>query len=354
MNNIDAPPLLSMVDVCKRYSSFRLQNVSFSLSKGDYFILLGSSGAGKSLVLETIAGLVHPDSGSIFLNGKEITGERIHRRKIGIVFQDHAVFPHMHVNENIAYSLQRHPLHHQEKRAIIEETANLLGIEKLLHRRPSTLSGGELQRVALARTLVQKPDVLLLDEPLASLDTRLKNDLRNLLRILNRKGQTIIHVTHDYEEAISLGNQVAVMHQGELLQYGPPFEVFTHPKSEFVAHFTGVKNFYKAARLGNINEVVVNGTLRMKISETDQQGEGFILVRSEDIFLSRNPVDTSAINNYEGVIIEIVPTSSGIEIQLDIGIAVYALITRESLEHLELQRGQKCHVHFKASAVKFI
>ena len=354
MNKVKDIPLLALESICKQYASFRLKNISFSLNKGDYFILLGDSGAGKTLVLETIAGLVLPDSGAIYLNDKEITREKIHKRKIGIVFQDHAVFPHMNVVDNIAYPLKRDSLRHGEKRRIIEDTTKLLGIEHLLNRRPATLSGGELQRVALARTLVQRPEVLLLDEPLASLDTRLKSDLRNLLRRLNRNSQTIIHVTHDYEEAASLGNQVAVMHQGKLLQYGPPAEVFSDPRSEFVAHFTGVKNFYKAARLGNSNEVLVNGKLWMKISEADQQGDGFILIRSEDIFLSRNPVDTSAVNNYEGVILEIAPTSTGIEIQMDIGVHICALITMDSLNHLELQRGQTCYTHFKASAVKFI
>jgi len=201
---------------------------------------------------------------------------------------------------------------------------------------------------------VQQPEVLLLDEPLASLDTRLKSDLRGLLRKLNRSGQTIIHVTHDYEEAVSLGNVIAVIHKGEILQIGSPSEVFSHPKSEFVANFTGAKNFFRAIFPGLTAEGIINDQVKVKIASKAEQEEGYLLIRSEDIFLSSTAVDTSAINNYDGVIREIIPTIKGMEVLLDIGVLVYSVITAESLAHLELKEGGKCYVHFKASAVKFI
>jgi molybdopterin-binding protein len=354
MNKLTNTPILRMDRISKRFPSFSLIDISFSLQKGDYFNLLGVSGSGKSMVLETIAGLVIPDSGRIELNGADITHEKIQKRRIGLVFQDHAVFPHFNVSDNISYPLRSHSIKHEDKNRIVEEVATTLGISGLLHRRPASLSGGELQRVALARALVQKPEILLLDEPLASLDTKLKSELRSLLRQLNRKGQTIIHVTHDYEEALSLGNRIAVLHQGVILQTGTPAEVFSHPKSEFVAHFTGSKNFFNVTFHDEADIASVNDKIKIRIAAKREHENGYILIRAEEIFLSNATVNTSATNNFEGAIREIVPTITGVEVLIDIGIPLYSVITSESMDHLGLVEGRKCFVHFKASAVRFI
>ncbi|NVO19182.1 MAG: ABC transporter ATP-binding protein [Bacteroidetes bacterium] len=354
MNNLSPTPLLRLDKISRKFSTFGLKDICFSINRSDYFMLLGVSGAGKSVLLEIIAGLVTPDSGTIQLGGNDITHTKIQHRKIGLVFQDHAIFPHMTVYENIAYPLHGLVKNAKEKKEIISDIASKLGITGLLDRKPSRLSGGELQRVSLARALVQKPEILLLDEPLASLDSLLKSELRSLLRQLNRWGQTIIHVTHDYEEAISLGNIIAVMHKGEILQSGTPSEVFSHPKSQFVAHFTGARNFYRVKRSDEGNEALINETILIKLPASEGNRDGFILVRSEDIFLSKDPVETSAVNNFKGVILEIVPTRSGIEIVADIGIPIYSVITQESLQNMGLKEGQSCFIHFKASAVRFI
>ncbi|MCX6306243.1 MAG: ABC transporter ATP-binding protein [Bacteroidetes bacterium] len=348
--------MLELRNISKQFADFCLADVSFSVERGDYFILLGESGAGKSMVLETIAGLVAPDSGTVLINGRDITTEKIQHRRIGLVFQDHAVFPHLTVGENIAYSLHGAAMSREEKHNRVKAIASELGIGDLLARRPSTLSGGELQRVALGRTLIQQPEVLLLDEPLSSLDPRLKGELRRLLRAIHRKGQTILHVTHDYEEALSLGNRIAVIHKGTIIQSGTPAEVFHHPTSEFVAHFIGVKNFF-AVSLVSENQVTfayTNNNVPVRIV-TDVTGEeGFILIRGEDILLSAMPVESSATNNFPGTILEIVPNAGGVEVTIDLGIELHATITRESLEKLALQTGKTCWVHFKATAVKFI
>ena len=236
--------MLKLTGINKDFKGFKLSDISFTVEKGDYFILLGPSGAGKSLLLEIIAGLAIPDSGSLELYGRDITQLPIQKRKVGLVFQDHAIFPHMKVKSNLAYALHGQPGEsiHQK---IMAMSANL-GIGELLERYPSTLSGGELQRVALARTLIQEPEILLLDEPLSSMDTRLRSGTRSLLRKIHRAGQTIIHVTHDYEEALSLGNRIAVMDHGNILQTGTPDEVFHSPRNGFVAHFIGIRNFFPA------------------------------------------------------------------------------------------------------------
>jgi molybdopterin-binding protein len=348
--------MLEINNISKRFDDFCLTDVSFSIGKGDYFILLGESGAGKSMILETIAGLVKPDSGTINLNGRNITTDKIQDRRIGLVFQDHAIFPHLTVEENIAYSLHGVHMTKQEKHYKVMSIANELGIGELLKRKPGTLSGGELQRVALGRTLIQQPAILLLDEPLSSLDTRLKSDLRRLLRAIHRKGQTILHVTHDYEEALSLATRIAVIHQGRIIQEGSPEGVFHHPKSEFVAHFIGVKNFFKSKLVteDQVTFACTDHNIRFRVVTILTSGEGFILIRGEDILLSSIPVETSATNSFTGTVVEIVPYEGGIDVTIDAGIELHALITRESLSKLGLESGKTCRAHVKATAVRFI
>jgi len=348
--------MIELRNISKRFSDFCLKNISFSVGQGDYFILLGESGAGKSMLLETIAGLVHPESGSLIMEGIDITHQKIQKRKIGLVFQDHAVFPHMTVYQNIAYSLHGRKFSLKEKKERVSRVAEQLSISNLLERRPSTLSGGELQRVALARTLIQQPKLLLLDEPLASLDSRIKSDLRSQLRKIHRQGQTILHVTHDYEEALSLGNRIAVIHNGVIIQEGTPEEVFRNPKSEFVAHFVGARNFFSAQLTAATDNCIalVEKTISVRLIQPDTGPDGYILIRSEDIILSNDPFDSSATNNFEGTITEIIPGIRGTDVVADIGIRLHALITDESLNRLELREGKQIWLHFKATAVKFI
>ncbi len=348
--------MLELKNISKRFPDFSLKDVSFSVEQGDYFILLGESGAGKSMLLETIAGLVQPESGSILMDGNDIKNHKIQNRGIGLVFQDHAVFPHMTVYENISYSLYGRKVSCEEKKERVLRVTEQLSISGLLDRRPSTLSGGELQRVALARTLIQQPKILLLDEPLASLDSRIKSELRSQLRMIHRQGQTILHVTHDYEEALSLGNRIAVIHDGSVIQEGTPEEVFRNPKSEFVAHFVGARNFFKARLTGENNNSVAlaEKKVAIRLLPMDTGPEGFILIRGEDILLSNESFDSSATNNLAGTITEIIPGVRGIDVVVDAGITFHALITAESLVHLELTEGKKIWLHFKATAVRFI
>src|ERR1035437_3071590 len=194
--------MLRLIDINRKLGSFALSEINLKVTDGEYYVLLGRSGSGKTQLLELIAGLEHPDSGGIFLDNIEITRQRIQDRKIGIVFQDYAIFPHMTVFGNIAYPLRARK---EDKKNIdekVRKAAEAMNITHILMRGTEKLSGGELQRVALARTLITSPRLLLLDEPLSSLDTSLKDDLKRLLRNLNKAGQTIIHVTHDYGDAI--------------------------------------------------------------------------------------------------------------------------------------------------------
>ncbi len=352
--------MLELRNINKDYKSFHLKDISFSVNKGEYYVLLGKSGAGKSIILEIIAGLVEQDNGCIFWNNKDISNEKIQKRKFGLVFQDYAVFPHKNVFSNIAYPLKSKNISKSEINDIVSNLADELEIPHLLERNTQTLSGGELQRVALARTLAAEPEILLLDEPLASLDIQLKSGIRRVLRNINKKGKTIIHVTHDYEEALALADKIGIINDGELIQEGTPKEVFKNPKSSFVANFTGIKNFFrvKVEKVENKKYKLAvsnkNSDLKFKILHDSKAKEGTIVFRSEDVFLSPEKPDTSAQNNFKGTISEIIPSISGYEIAVNIGLEISLKITESSFLKYNLEEGKDVWISFKASAVKFV
>jgi molybdate/tungstate transport system ATP-binding protein len=348
--------MLELKNISLSYSGFKLSDISFSVDEGEYFILLGKSGAGKSMILEMIAGLTIPDSGQIFLNGRSIEKIKPQFRKVGLVFQDHAIFPHMNVRENIGYALKNKKLTLSEKSSRVKVIAESMHIGDLLERKPSLLSGGELQRVALARTMVQKPQVLLLDEPLASIDSTLKINLRSLLRQINRQGQTIVHVTHDFDEAISLANHIAVIDNGCIIQTGTPEEVFGSPRSEFIANFVGIRNFFKVnIHPGNSGCTVVLGPdLTVVSTENISTTTGYMLLRSEDITLSQENYQSSALNNFKGIVVEIAPSRTGADVTIDIGVHLHAAISNQSLQNLSITESKEIWTHFKAAAVKIL
>jgi molybdate/tungstate transport system ATP-binding protein len=348
--------MLELKNIIKNYPDFKLDDISLSVEDGDYFIILGPSGSGKTQILELMAGLVDPDEGGLFIDNNDFSEKKIQKRPFGLVFQDHAIFPHLSVRQNIAYSLKHSGLGSKQLSIRVEDQAKAVEIDHLLDRKPSTLSGGELQRVALARTLIRKPRYLLLDEPLASLDVSLKQGLRSLLKKLNTDGQTIIHVTHDYEEALVLGNKVAVINQGKIIQVGLATEVFHQPGSEFVARFTGIKNYFPARLYREQDRQygeLENGTL-LRLSTEEPEGKGFILLRGEDIFISLSDLPTSATNRFRGVIKDIIPSVFGFEVLVDTGTLFYARITRESVQNLGLREGKEVWISFKASNVRFV
>jgi molybdopterin-binding protein len=348
--------MLELKNIIKTYPEFKLDDISFQVSDGDYYIILGPSGAGKTQILEILAGLIDQDDGSIVVDDKDITGTKIQSRPFGLVFQDYAIFPHMSVRENIGYSIRTKGLGKREVSSRVDTQAEAMEISHLLDRMPKTLSGGELQRVALARTLIRKPKYLLLDEPLASLDVSLRQGLRSLLKGINNEGQTIIQVTHDYEEALVLANKVAVINQGKIVQSGSAEEVFHNPGSEFVARFTGVKNYF-AARLYREQDrqygELDNGQV-LRLNTEEPEGKGFVILRGEDIFISLENIPTSATNQMKGQIIEISPSPFGFEVLIDAGTRFYARITRESLQNLALREGKEIWISFKAANVKFV
>lgn len=344
--------MLELKNISLHLPEFSLENINLNIHAGEYYVVLGLSGAGKSLLLECIAGMQHPNQGQIFLDGIDITKEKIQKRNVGYVFQDHAVFPHLNVFNNIAYSIKKKYTKEilQQK---VNEVAELVSIGHLLNRHPNTLSGGESQRVALARTLIRNPKCLLLDEPFASLDVQLRDDLRALLRKLNRLGRTIIHVTHDYEEAISLAQKVAIFQGGKIIQQGNPFEVFANPVSEFVARFRGVRNFFKST-MKDFSHALVEDKILVKIPQQKKLSEGFILLNSTDVQICATKPKDEVQNLFRGRITDIIPNFKGNEISVASEIKLTSFITHASFKKLNLKIGDEVWVNFNPGKIKFL
>jgi multiple sugar transport system ATP-binding protein len=217
-----------------------VDSLDVTVADGEFFALLGPSGCGKTTLLRTIAGLEPASSGTVSIGARDVTGVEPGRRRVAMVFQDYALFPHMTVAENIGYPLRVRRAPKAAQREVAERTAGDLGLDGLLERRPGQLSGGQQQRVALARAIAMEADVLLLDEPLSNLDARLRLEARTFLKRLQRElGLTTVFVTHDQAEALALADRIAVMEAGKIRQLGSPREVFQHPNSTFVANFIG-------------------------------------------------------------------------------------------------------------------
>ncbi|OPL07583.1 MAG: hypothetical protein AVO33_04605 [delta proteobacterium ML8_F1] len=222
---------------------FSLKDISFEVKEGEFYILFGPTGAGKSVVMETIAGMLVPDKGRIVIGGREVTRLKPEKRDIAICYQDYALFPHLTVEENIRYGVK----YKDPGPEFFPRLVALLGIGPLLKRYPENLSGGEKQRVSLARALMVRPGVFLLDEPLAALDSHIKDRLMRDIKQLHKEfHMTTIMITHSFQEAFFLGDRGSVIHEGRIQQTGTMEEIFLYPNSPFVADFVGLKNVFKA------------------------------------------------------------------------------------------------------------
>ena len=285
-----------------------LDNISLEISKGEFITLLGSSGCGKTTTLRIIAGLEQPDAGSVWLDGREVTGLEPNQRNVNTVFQNYALFPHMNVAENIGYGLKLKKVPKSEIRKKVSQMLELVQLEGYEKRKPSELSGGQKQRVAIARALVNNPKVLLLDEPLGALDLQLRRAMQIELKHLQKKlGITFIYITHDQEEAINMSDRIAVMRDGRIEQIGTPDEIYNHPKTSYVATFVGNANILHGAaesiqgenaivKIGNDKVIVKLETSQQNTEDTGGKqhlaaGEKVTLaVRSENILLQEAAV----------------------------------------------------------------
>ena len=346
-------PLLVLKSLSKSWREFQIKDVNLEVRKGEYFVVMGPTGAGKTLLLQLIAGIHYPDSGKIILDDVDVTYLPPEKRSIGYVPQNYALFPHMFVKDNIGYGLR---IRGYPKDKVEEETRELstqLGINHLLERRVSTLCGGEQQRVALARALIIKPKILLLDEPLSALDPETGEEIREYIKEIRKILKfTAIHVTHDFVEAVDLGDRMAIMFNGEILQVGEPIEIINNPRNELIASFTGAKNLFKGkviARRGELAEIDLGG-VRI-YAATRKLGEVMVAIRPENIIILLEKARISARNILEGVIEEISEKPPYVSLKVDAGLPFTIYLTRNALEDLNLRVGRRVYLAFKASAI---
>lgn len=299
---------IELKNIVKRYgNTIALDNVSLEIKNGEFMTLLGPSGCGKTTLLRIVAGFVQPDEGEVLLDGNDIKHLRPNKRPTGMVFQSYALFPHMNVNDNIAFGLRMHKFEKGDMKKRIDQVMELAGIVELRERFPSQLSGGQQQRVALARTLALQPKVLLLDEPLAALDRKLRTEMRaEVRRIVDKVGITTIFVTHDQEEALTMSDRIAVMNKGVIIQCGTPMEIYDTPQTAFVASFIGDSNLYRGAIKKEASGYVLESPqIYFPVPEEivgDFSGETIVLLRPEHLSITLAHESSESNSGMKGVI----------------------------------------------------
>ncbi len=332
---------------------FALKDINLRVEKGDCFILVGPSASGKTVLLEAIAGLYRVTSGKIWIGDRDVTSLESERRNIGMVYQDCALFPHLTVAENIAFGLKIRRKPASLIRRELDRVVQLFDIAHLLSRRPKNLSGGEKQKVALARALVIDPEVLLLDEPLGALDPQTRESIRQeIIRLNSELGITMVNVTHDFEEAVSMGTRIAVIGGGLIKQVGSPDEIFRHPNSEFVARFTMAVNVFSgvAQRESDGTTVFSFDGIRLK-ADDDMVGGCFAAIRPENILVSRSRAGDGRVNVLSAVVSEVINKGSVVNVAVDLPPTLTCLLTRHTFDQLNLGVGQQVYLTIPPSAV---
>jgi ABC-type Fe3+/spermidine/putrescine transport system ATPase subunit len=292
----------SVVGVSKRFGKTSvLENINFDVAEGETLVLLGASGSGKTTILRIIAGLEHPYTGRVILHGKDVTDLPARERGVGVIFQSYALFPKMTVEKNIGYGLRIRRRRRREIRETVNQLLGLVQLEEHRKKYPSQLSGGQQQRVAIARTLAYKPEVLLFDEPFGALDAQTRVRLRREIRALLKKVNVpAIFITHDQEEALELGDRIAVINVGHIEQIGTPYEIYNHPTTEYSATFLGAADLLPGVIKGD--RVEIGSALLPVGADAGKFSEGQsvkLVFRPEDVSLSR-PGDLPAANNCLG------------------------------------------------------
>ena len=292
-SGVEAYDGLRLRSLTKEFASFTaVKELDLDIPSGSFFALLGPSGCGKTTTLRMVAGLETPTSGTIQLSGKDITWDKPYRRPVNTVFQNYALFPHLDIFENVAFGLRRRKTKEVDQQ--VRDMLELVELESQARKRPPQLSGGQQQRVALARALINRPEVLLLDEPLGALDLKLRRSMQiEIKRIQTEVGLTFVHVTHDQEEAMTMADTIAVMNRGVIEQMGAPSELYDNPQTTFVANFLGQSNLIEVevrGREGEFVKVDMRGTIasiptdRAHVSGTD--GElGWLGIRPEKVLI---------------------------------------------------------------------
>ena len=347
--------------VTKRFGAVTAVNhISLEIREGEFFSLLGPSGCGKTTTLRLIAGFEVPTEGEIYIENRLMNGTPPYRRNVNTVFQSYALFPHLTIFENVAFGLEMKHLPRSEIAERAGEALELVRLSGLEGRYPKQLSGGQQQRVALARALVNKPFVLLLDEPLGALDLKLRKQMQWELKQLQQKlGITFIYVTHDQEEALTMSDRIAVMNAGQILQVGTPTEIYERPSSRFVADFIGESNFCEGIIRelnGDTATVLVNDQLAICASATDSLREQMgvtVAVRPEKILLSRVPFRKTE-NAFAGTIEDLIYSGTDTHYLVRLTPSVLMRVRQQNLANNTLAPGERVYLHFPAESVRLL
>ena len=330
--------------------NFNLYNINLEIEEKSFFVLMGPTGAGKTVLLEAIAGLVPVKSGSIFIGNRDVTALPPEQHGVSIMYQDHSLFPHLNVMENIRYGLRYHRIEKAETERRIDGLVGQLGLASILARLPLNLSGGELQRVSLARALAVNPKIVLLDEPLSALDPNFRYELRNMLKKIHKTTDvTFLMVTHDFGEAISLAEKAAIMDGGCIVQSGTVDEIFQKPCCNFAADFVGMRNIFPVQFKGTTAKT---GSINIELGRKIEDDSGHIAIRPEDIVLSREKIDSSMRNSFRGTVSSIIDLGFFYEIDIAVSdVRFRSMIAKGSLYELNINENTDVFISFKASAI---
>ncbi|HHH75947.1 MAG TPA: ABC transporter ATP-binding protein [Phycisphaerae bacterium] len=341
--------MLELKGICKKLGTMDMQDVSLSITPGQYFVLLGPSGVGKTVLIEIIAGLIKPDSGLVLWDDIDITRLAPEKRGFTVVYQDYALLPHMTVAANISFGLRGRATK-DDISSRTAELAEMLDITDILKRKPTGLSGGEMQRVALARALAPRPRLLLLDEPFSALDTTSRLKMRRYLKKISQEFSTaVLHVTHDPEEAMFLGDRLGVMLDAKIRQIASPEELFRRPTDAVVAEFLGMQNLLPAHIVAK-HVCMVNGQ-RFELGE-DSAEISHVWIKPEEIVLSPEPFRSSARNQLACKVESWEPHGALLAVRIICGeLELFSIITHASFTDLNIHKGQDLYATFKSSAL---
>ncbi len=355
---------VELKNVTKRFGDVKaVDNVSLEIKRGEFFSLLGPSGCGKTTTLRLVAGFEEPSQGEILINNQDVSNKRPYERNVNTVFQNYALFPHLTVAGNLRFGLERKKTPKHEIDGLVEEALDLVQMNKMGNRFPRQLSGGQQQRIALARSLILRPEVLLLDEPLGALDLKLRKAMQVELKNLQEKvGITFIYVTHDQEEALTMSDRIAVMEKGRLEQVGTPEEIYDFPKTRFVADFIGVSNFF-SGKIVSIDADKMNfiseGGLEIVLPVDPNLSQGAEIqfsIRPEKLTINATADTSSPENEFTGEIVNRMYLGDSIHYIIALSetekITVFLKQKDTAQEQLSFSKGDKVSVSWhKNSAV---
>jgi molybdopterin-binding protein len=352
--------VIRLEGVTARAGAFLVQEVSLDVPEGGYALVIGPTGSGKTTLLEAVAGHLPLLGGRVHLHGRDVTDLPPEARGVGFVYQHYQLFPHLSVRDNIGYGLALVAEGTRTER--IAEVAALLGIGHLLERGIGRLSGGEQQRVAIARALAPRPKVLLLDEPLAAVDPATRTMLRRELRALHeREGITTLQVTHDFDDALRMGDLVAVLAEGRVVQSGRPEAVFRRPNSAFVAHFVGAGNVL-AGEVTHLGETTDDGRFKARFTSgtlelelvAEREGPAHVVIRPEDLLLSLGPPPASLRNRLPARVERLERLGPVTHVHLVAGRPLAAAVTNQTADELDLRPGATVWIGLKATAILLV